>query len=63
MLRIGSDGGIGEDVKLRDLVIAMTASTNLTMLCSISSRSAVSQADYKLLRTAVELGERGLTSV
>ncbi|NMA37943.1 MAG: purine-nucleoside phosphorylase, partial [Papillibacter sp.] len=28
VLRIGSAGGIGEDVKLRDLVIAMTASTN-----------------------------------
>jgi len=28
IIRIGSAGGIGDDVKLRDLVIAMTASTN-----------------------------------
>ena len=28
IIRIGSAGGIGEDVHLRDVVIAMTASTN-----------------------------------
>jgi purine-nucleoside phosphorylase len=59
VLRIGSAGGIGEDVKLRDLVIAMTASTNSNYVMQYQFPGQLSpQADYKLLRTAVELAEK-----
>jgi purine-nucleoside phosphorylase len=59
VLRIGSAGGIGETVKLRDLVIAMTASTNSSYVAQYQFPGQLSpQADYELLRTAAELAER-----
>ena len=63
VLRIGSAGGIGEDVKLRDLVIAMTASTNSNYAIQYRFPGQLSpQADYGLLRRAVEIAEsRGVS--
>jgi purine-nucleoside phosphorylase len=59
VLRIGSAGGIGEDVKLRDLVIAMTASTNSNYSMQYQFPGLLApQADYGLLRTAAELAEK-----
>ena len=59
IIRIGSAGGIGPDVRLRDIIVAMTASTN----------SCVSQpgdfpgtlapcADFGMLRLAVDAAEQ-----
>ena len=62
VLRIGSAGGIGENVHLRDLVIAMTASTNSNYCIQYQFPGQLSpQADFGLLRRAVELAEaRGI---
>ena len=56
-------GGIGADVKLRDLVVAMTASTNSNYCIQYQFPGQLSpQADYGLLRRAVELAEgRGIS--
>lgn len=63
VLRIGSAGGIGADVGLRDLVVAMTASTNSNYAIQYQFPGQLSpQADYGLLRRAVELAEgRGIS--
>ena len=63
VLRIGSAGGIGADVHLRDLVVAMTASTNSNYCIQYQFPGQLSpQADYGLLRRAVELAEeRGIS--
>lgn len=58
VLRIGSAGAIGEDAHLRDLVIAMTASTNSNFSMQYQFPGLLSpQADFGLLRRAVELAE------
>jgi len=58
IIRIGSAGGIGEDVKLRDLVVAMTASTNSHYSDQYRFPGQLSpQADFALLRGAVEHAE------
>lgn len=59
VIRIGSAGGIGEDVKLRDLVIAMTASTNSNFSIQYQFPGQLSpQADFGMLRRAVEEAEK-----
>ena len=59
VLRIGSAGGIGADAKLRDLVIAMTASTNSDYVRQYQFPGILSpQADFGLLRNAVECAEK-----
>ena len=59
VIRIGSAGGIGDDVKLRDLVIAMTASTNSNYSAQYGFPGLLApQADYEMLRTAVAAAER-----
>ncbi len=64
VLRIGSAGGLGEAVRLRDLVIAMTASTNSNYAVQYRFPGLLApQADFGLLRTAVELAERKGVSV
>lgn len=64
VLRIGSAGGIGADTHLRDLVVAMTASTNSQYAIQYQFPGQLSpQADYGLLRRAVELAEaRGVST-
>ncbi len=59
ILRIGSAGGIAEDVKLRDLVVAMTASTNSHFADQYGfPGQLMPQASYDLLRAAVDAAER-----
>ena len=58
VLRIGSAGGIGAEVRLRDLVIAMTASTNSDYDRQYQFPGKLApQADYGLLRSAVAAAE------
>ena len=55
VIRIGSAGGIGEDVKLRDLVIAMTASTNSNYAAQYGFPGYLApMADPDMLRTAID---------
>ena len=57
--RIGSAGGIGDDVKVRDVVIAMGASTNSHFADQYRFPGQLcATADFGLLRTAVEEAER-----
>ena len=54
ILRIGSAGGIGEDVKVRDVVVAMGASTNSHFADQYRFPGQLcATADYGLLRDAV----------
>jgi len=64
VIRIGSAGAIGEDTHLRDLVIAMTASTNSNFAMQYQFPGQLSpQADYGMLRRAVETAEQKGISV
>ena len=59
IIRIGSAGGIGDDVKVRDVVIAMGASTNSHFADQYRFPGQLcATADFGLLRTAVEEAER-----
>ena len=59
IIRIGSAGGILEDVKLRDLVIAMTASTNSSVMQPGDFPGVLAPcADYGILRLAVNAAEQ-----
>ena len=59
VIRIGSAGGIGEDVKLRDLVIAMTASTNSNYAAQYGFPGYLApMADPDMLRTAIEKAQK-----
>ena len=59
IIRIGSAGGIGEDVKLRDVVIALGASTNSHFADQYRFPGQLcATADYGLLRSAVEAAEK-----
>ena len=58
IIRIGSAGGIGDDVALRDLVIAMSASTHSGMITAYDLPGMLAPtASYDLLRTAVNAAE------
>lgn len=58
IIRIGSAGGIRDDVKLRDLIIAMSASTNSSMATAYGLPGAMAPtASYPLLREAVKAAE------
>ena len=59
IIRIGSAGGIADGVKLRDIVIAMTASTNSAFptLFNLPGTTAP-VADYEMLKYAVEEAEK-----
>ncbi|MCI5753034.1 MAG: purine-nucleoside phosphorylase [Clostridiales bacterium] len=63
-IRIGSAGGIGEDVHVRDLVVAMTASTNSNYSAQYQFPGILApQADFAMLRTAVEAADaRGVNT-
>ena len=59
IIRIGSAGGIAEDVKVRDIVIGMGASTNSSYAAQYKLPGTFAPvADYGLLRKAVEAAER-----
>ncbi len=59
IIRIGSAGGLNEDVKLRDVVIGMGASTNSDFAAQYKLPGTFAPiADFGLLRKAVEAAER-----
>jgi len=59
IIRIGSAGGIAEDIKLRDIVIGMGASTNSNYAAQYKLPGTYAPiADYGLLRKAVEAAEK-----
>ena len=58
IIRIGSAGGIGKDVKLRDLVFGMGACTNSNYASQYGLNATYAPiASYKLLSAAVEAAE------
>ena len=58
IIRVGSAGGLLDDVKVRDIVIAMTASTNSSIVSAYDFVGTPAPcADYGLLRTAVKEAE------
>ncbi len=59
IIRIGSAGGLGEDVKVRDVVIAMGASTNSAYGEGYGLPGILAPvADYGMLSDAVKAAER-----
>ncbi|MDF2485818.1 MAG: deoD [Herbinix sp.] len=59
IIRIGSAGGIAENIKLRDIVIGMGASTNSNYASQYQLPGTYAPiADFDLLRKAVEAAER-----
>ncbi len=59
IIRIGSAGGISDEVKLRDLVIGMGASTNSNYAEQFNLPGTYAPlADFKLVRKAVETAEQ-----
>ena len=59
IIRIGSAGGIGEDIKLRDVVIAMGASTNSAFAAQYNFPGTYApMASYNLLKHAVFAAEK-----
>ncbi len=63
LIRVGTCGGLNKKVKVRDLVIAISAATDSTMNNRFAPFTYAPFADYDLLSTAVELAKsRGFTS-
>lgn len=59
IIRIGSAGGIAENIKLRDIVIGMGASTNSSFADQYKLPGTFAPiADFGLLRKAVEAAEK-----
>ncbi len=59
IIRIGSAGGIAENIKLRDVVIGMGASTNSNFALQYQLPGTYAPiADFGLLRQAVEAAEK-----
>ncbi len=59
IIRIGSAGGVGDNVHVRDVVIAMGASTNSRFADQYKFPGQLcATADYALLRDAVESAEK-----
>ncbi len=59
IIRIGSAGGIAEDIKLRDIVIGMGASTNSDFARQYQLPGTYAPiADFSLLRKAVEAADK-----
>ena len=58
IIRIGSAGGLGGDIRLRDLVIAMSASTNSSMATAYALPGVVAPtASFDLLQEAVRAAD------
>lgn len=64
IIRVGSGGGLQDDVHVRDVVIAMTASTNSAHIGSYPLvGTPAPTADFEMLRTAVGAAEEmGVTA-
>jgi len=63
LIRVGTCGGLNERVKVRDVVIAITAATDSAMNQSFTPYTYAPFADYGLLSAAANLAtERGFTS-
>ncbi|MGB4658458.1 MAG: purine-nucleoside phosphorylase [Mobilitalea sp.] len=59
IIRIGSAGGITDDIKLRDIVIGMGASTNSNFAAQYKLPGTFAPiADFSLLRKAVEAADK-----
>lgn len=59
IIRIGSAGGIGDDIKVRDVVLGMGACTNSNYAAQYKLPGTFAPiADFELLRRAVEVAER-----
>ncbi len=59
IIRIGSAGGLRDDVRVRDLIIAMSASTNSGMVSAYNLPGVVAPtASFELLREAVKAADR-----
>lgn len=59
IIRVGSIGGMSESVKLRDIIIAMGASTTTNFAVQYQLDGTVAPlADYTLLKTAVSEAEK-----
>jgi len=59
IIRIGSAGGLSDDVKVRDVLIAMTASSNSNYGAAFGIPGVFSPcADYGMLRNAVDAAEK-----
>jgi len=59
ILRVGSTGALQEDVHLRDIVLAMGASTNSNYIHQFNIPGTFAPiADYTLLRTAADIAEK-----
>ncbi|MCD7933853.1 MAG: purine-nucleoside phosphorylase [Oscillospiraceae bacterium] len=60
IIRIGTAGGLRADVRMRDLVLAMTASTSSNFSAQFSFPGLLAPvADWSLLRTAAARAEAG----
>lgn len=60
VIRVGSAGGLGDDVHVRDVVIAMGASSNSGIQDALDIPGFVAPvADYGMLKTAVAAAEEG----
>ncbi len=58
VIRVGSAGGIGDDVHVRDVILAMTASSNTGMQEAIDLPGFLAPtADYGMLKTAEQAAE------
>ncbi|MBQ7184946.1 MAG: purine-nucleoside phosphorylase [Clostridia bacterium] len=58
IIRIGSAGGLRDDVRVRDLIVAMSASTNSAMATSYPLPGAMAPtATWELMREAVKAAE------
>ena len=58
IIRVGTAGGIGENIRLRDVIIAMSASTDSNFAAQYDFPGTLAPtADYGLLRAAVEAAE------
>ncbi|VAW22059.1 Purine nucleoside phosphorylase [hydrothermal vent metagenome] len=55
LIRVGTCGGLHKKVKLRDLIIAVTAATDSSMNNSFAPFTYAPFADYELLSAAVDL--------
>ena len=59
IIRVGSIGGMAEDVKLRDIILGMSASTTSNFAVQFGLEGILAPtADYTLLKSAVTVAER-----
>lgn len=63
IIRIGTAGGLSDKVKMRDVVIAMSASTNSSYVDQFDFPGKLAPtADYSMLRAAVDAADKNNTT-